>query len=228
MSIENPLWGVDVSSHQGNVAWGQVAHEGYSWMVSKATEGTYYKNPYHMDSMLRARKVGLVRGAYHWLTNGDSKKQLDNFLSVAGDDFEGKLVMVDVEAEPYPDVDFDPRFSDVEAFVEGLRERIGEHPILIYSGAWYWHGYLGNPSLKNLVDNYQVKVWDSHYVSGAGYASVLYKSVPKVWWTKNCWGGQRPTILQFTSSARVAGQEMDANAFPGTREELGALTKGAT
>jgi hypothetical protein len=37
-------------------------------------------------------------------------------------------------------------------------------------------------------------------------------------------GGQRPTILQFTSSARVAGQYMDANAFPGTREELGALT----
>jgi hypothetical protein len=75
------------------------------------------------------------------------------------------------------------------------------------------------------VDNYQVKVWNAHYVSGAGYASVLYQSVPKTWWTNNCWGGQKPLILQFTSSALVTGQYMDANAFSGTREDLLALTK---
>ncbi|MDQ3911505.1 MAG: glycoside hydrolase family 25 protein [Actinomycetota bacterium] len=226
MSTENPLWGVDVSSHQGNVNWAAVAHEGFSWMVSKATEGTYYTNPFYQDSVLNASKVGLVRGAFHFLTNGDPKRQLENFLSVTGDDLEGKLVMVDVEALSYSGVDYSPSFTHVEDFVTGLHERIGEHPILLYSGAWYWHGYLGNPSLSDLVDNYQVKVWDSHYVSGANYASVLYQSVPKVWWTKNCWGGQKPSILQFTSSALVAGQHMDADAFPGTREELEALTKG--
>lgn len=226
MSIENPLWGVDVSSHQGNVDWAEVKHEGYSWMVAKATEGTYYPNPFYQDAVLNANKVGLVRGAYHFLTNGDPEKQLDNFFSVAGDDFEGKLLMVDVEALSYSGVDYSPTFKEVEAFIRGLREKIGEHPILLYSGAWYWQGFLGNPSLTNLVDNYQVQVWDSHYVNGAGYASVLYQRVPDVWWTKNCWGGQKPSILQFTSSALVAGQYMDANAFPGTRQELVALTTG--
>jgi hypothetical protein len=31
--------------------------------------------------------------------------------------------------------------------------------------------------------------------------------------------------LQFTSSALVVGQYMDADAFPGTREQLLGLTK---
>jgi hypothetical protein len=134
--------------------------------------------------------------------------------------------MVDVEAEPYPDVDFDPRFSDVEAFVDGLRERIGEHPILIYSGAWYWHGYLGNPSLKNIVDNYQAKVWNAHYVSGAGYASVLYKSVPKVWWTKNCWGGRGLRSCSSPPAPELPDNTWTPTLSPARARSWGRLPRG--
>jgi hypothetical protein len=49
-----------------------------------------------------------------------------------------------------------------------------------------------------------------------------YDAVPASYW--NGYGGLGVTVLQFTSSARVAGhQPVDGNAYIGTREQLAAV-----
>lgn len=60
--------GLDVSSYQhpGGVIinWRRVARNGYSFVFIKATEGTYYVNPYYAQDLRGAEGNGLIVGAY--------------------------------------------------------------------------------------------------------------------------------------------------------------------
>ena len=58
--------GDDVSSHQGNVNWAATKAAGAQFVVLKATEGTYYTNPYFAQQYNGAYSAGLIRGAYHF------------------------------------------------------------------------------------------------------------------------------------------------------------------
>lgn len=60
--------GVDVSSHQGNVDWATLWNSGVRWAYTKATEGTYYTNPYFAQQYNGSYNVGMIRGAYHFAT----------------------------------------------------------------------------------------------------------------------------------------------------------------
>ncbi|MFJ5157543.1 GH25 family lysozyme, partial [Streptomyces sp. NPDC088353] len=60
--------GVDVSSYDGNVAWSTLWSSGVKWADTKATEGTYYTNPYFKQQYKGSYNVGMIRGAYHFAT----------------------------------------------------------------------------------------------------------------------------------------------------------------
>jgi hypothetical protein len=50
--------------------------------------------------------------------------------------------------------------------------------------------------------------------------------VPEAWWQGRDgggFGGQQPTILQFSEQAKIAGKRMDANSFRGSLDELKVL-----
>lgn len=225
MTLTRPLRGIDVASHQGELDFNKLVRDKVAFVVAKASEGTYYQNPFHDSQTVDARQHGIIPGSYHYVTNGDPAEQVRNFLRVAGDDFDGRLLMVDVEALAYDGVDYSPRFEHVVGVIEALHERVGPHPILIYSGSWYWSGRLGNPDLSGLLKRYDVRVWDSHYVAGVSNYATLYPKVPRSWLTEPTWGGEIPTILQFSGSCTWAGEFADANAFAGTREGLMELTR---
>src|SRR4051812_18812344 len=55
--------GVDVSGYQGNVAWSTLWSSGVRWAYTKATEGTYYTNPYFAQQYNGSYNVGMIRGA---------------------------------------------------------------------------------------------------------------------------------------------------------------------
>lgn len=230
------MWGIDTSSHQGILPMKQIKSEGFGFHIQKASEGTYYPNSLQVGyrdvaraNVKNALAAGMISGYYHWLTNGDTKKQVDNFLRTTGENLEGKLVAIDVEHEPYPEVDYDPRSSDVKEFVLELRRRVGPHPIIIYCADWYWNGYMHAPTLKELFPNLEIGVdiipWDAEYVTPReGYAARVWPN-PLIqgggkWDIR--WGGAKHLILQFTDSAWVAGRAMDANraiVAPSTMEK---------
>ncbi len=62
--------GVDVSAYQGNAAWSTLWSSGVKWAYTKATEGTYYTNPYFAQQYNGSYGVGMIRGAYHFATPG--------------------------------------------------------------------------------------------------------------------------------------------------------------
>ena len=55
---QRPL-GCDVSGYQPSVNWTQVTNAGMKFAWSKATEGTYYKNPYFTTQESGAKGAGV-------------------------------------------------------------------------------------------------------------------------------------------------------------------------
>ena len=98
--------GDDVSSHQGNVDWAATKAAGAQFSYSKATEGTYYTNPYFAQQYNGAYNAGLIRGAYHFaIPNGGSgASQADYFVAHGGGwSKDGKTLpgALDIEYNPY-------------------------------------------------------------------------------------------------------------------------------
>jgi GH25 family lysozyme M1 (1,4-beta-N-acetylmuramidase) len=223
MSVDWPIYGVDISNYQQGIDLAQVAREGYEFCVVKASEGPYrdgtsYVNPSYGPQIEAAERAGLLTGAYHYIIETPAGPQVDLFLDTVGD-VAGKLVMVDYEAYPnFPELD--PTMATLEAFVAELRNRIGDHPILVYAGQGYWESPPPNGSIAHL----DVTTWDAFYPlhPQAGLGSVLYEQVKRLGWGER-WGGQEPKFWQFSANGRVAGMQIDVNAFSGTRDELYAL-----
>lgn len=217
-----PTWIVDAHpQYQDGLNVEQVAVEGYGALIVKATQGaTGYTADKTLDDWItRARGKHMVPGAYHWLTNAPASNQLDHYLgriaSVGGPD--GLLCAVDVEDTTSP-----PSLDVLTAFVHGFADRTGGHPLLLYTGAWWWlpRGWRGVSMAPYL--------WASRYVPGPGTGAQLYAQVPASWWTPGYGGWASATMLQFTDKALVAGQRVDASAYLGTVESLQTLTHGGT
>jgi lysozyme len=210
------MFGIDISSHQGSsFPVAQAVAEGYGFVFVKATEGISYVNPYFQQHVTQAKLSGAVPGAYHFLRGGDGRGQaraLHAAVSAAGGPA-GMLAACDNEAEA--------SWRDTVAFYDEWQQLTGGHPLVMYTGTGWWWSARGwdGASLTPYL-------WDSRYVAGTGYGSELYAKVPDSWWTPQSGGWAQATILQFSSTATVAGRAIDVNMFRGTREQLiSTLTK---
>jgi hypothetical protein len=114
-------------------------------------------------------------------------------------------------------LDFEAGSGDLDNFwvVADAIAAAGAHVALSYIPRWYWQE-IGSPDLTGVPG-----LVASDYVDGSGYASVLYPGDNSDLWAG--YGGVEPAILQFTDSAEVAGQTVDADAYIGTADELQQL-----
>ncbi|WP_281995012.1 glycoside hydrolase family 25 protein [Ruegeria faecimaris] len=73
--------GIDVSDHQRDINWPQVAASGVSFALIKATESVSIKDTYFQPNVLGANEVGILCGAYHLLhVSHPAKPQVTNFV----------------------------------------------------------------------------------------------------------------------------------------------------
>ncbi len=63
-----PLYGVDVSRHQGEIDWPTLAEAGVDFAYLKATEGGDWTDPLFARNWRGAAAAGIPRGAYHFFT----------------------------------------------------------------------------------------------------------------------------------------------------------------
>lgn len=208
-------WLIDISSYQEGLDVAQAVREGYSGIIMKATEGTTWRDGQFDTFAGQALAAGAVPGAYHFLRSGSGRAQCDVFWQRIRDHGgpDGWIAACDNEA--------DASWQTTVDFFTRWRELAGDHPLIMYSGNWWWseRGWPGASLTPHL--------WDSRYVSGSGYGSELYGQVPDSWWTSRYGGWRDVTLLQFTSRSLVAGQHVDANFFRGSVDELRALlTRG--
>jgi lysozyme len=209
----SPTWLVDISNWQSDISIEQIAREGYSACVCKATEGVMYRDPWFVTYLPRVRGSGMIPGAYHYLRAGEAARQARCFLDrvEAQGGPGGFLIQLDCES--------DATAEDVRQWAAEWNRLTGNHPFLIYSGAWWWPrtGGLDGAAITPYL-------WHSRYVDGSDYGSRLYEKVPDSWWTPGYGGWDRATILQFSSRGLVAGRRIDVSAYLGTVDQLRQLT----
>lgn len=205
-------FGLDISHHQDQaLSLAQARAEGCEFAFLKATEGATYTDPEFAANLAEARAAGMLVAAYvYQRSNASAQAHVDRIAAVVPKDVP---VIPDVE-ENSGDMTL------TRQIVDKLRAA-GYRVPLLYLPRWYWQ-QLGSPSLAGLPP-----LWSSRYpdytvrdLAGA------YAKAPASYW--DGYGGLSVAVLQFTSSAKIAGhQPLDANAFRGTRDQLAALLGAA-
>ncbi|WP_418959092.1 lysozyme [Streptomyces tritici] len=204
--------GVDVSSHQGNVAWTTLWNSGVRWAYVKATEGTYYKNTYFTQQYNGSYNVGMIRGSYHFATpdTASGAAQADYFVNNGGGwSRDGRTLpgALDMEWNPYGATCYGKTQSGMVAwirdFVNRYKYRTGRDPV-IYTATSWWKQCTGNYGGFATTN----PLWIARYASTVG-------ELPAGWTYYTMW--------QYTSTGPTVG---DHNHFNGDITRVRALAYG--
>ncbi|GKQ34911.1 lysozyme [Streptomyces sp. A012304] len=204
--------GVDVSSHQRTVDWPTLWADGTRFAYVKATEGTYYSNPYFGEQYGGSQAVGMIRGAYHFATPDTTSgaAQADYFVDRGGG-WSGDGVtlpgVLDIEWNPYGDACYGKSPSGMVAwigdFLSRYRARTGRDAV-IYTATSWWTQCTGNHAGFAAT----TPLWIARYASTPG-------PLPAGW--------KYHTFWQYTSTGPTVG---DHDRFNGTPDALRTLAKG--
>ncbi|MFI2759287.1 lysozyme [Streptomyces echinatus] len=204
--------GVDVSGHQGNVAWSTLWGSGVRWAYTKATEGTYYTNPYFAQQYNGSYNVGMIRGSYHFATPDTTSgaTQANYFVDHGGGwSRDGKTLpgALDIEWNPYGAACYGRTASQmvgwIADFINTYKARTGRYPV-IYTATSWWTQCTGNYGGFAAND----PLWIARYDSSPG-------TLPAGWSFHTMW--------QYTSSGPTVG---DHDKFNGALDRVQALANG--
>lgn len=95
---EFPVWGIDISHHQGEINWDKLKEEDIDFVIIKATEGGDYTDPRFKDNWSNSKAQGYKTGAYHFYRlckNG--KEQAQNFIEVVPGNADDLPPAIDLE-----------------------------------------------------------------------------------------------------------------------------------
>ena len=196
------VFGVDVSSYQGEVDWAALAAQGVDFAFIKATEGSLLQDRQFAANWAGAAEAGVRAGAYHFLSyDSPGQTQADNFIA-AVPVTEGALPPV-VDIEFYGEyLDQPPDRAHVRSILDPLLERLEAHygvkPILYVTYRSYYR-----------------------YIAGGGYGDYpVWCSSPTVFPLVPGWD-----FWQYSHSAELEGysgaqDRIDLNIFRGSMEKF--------
>ncbi len=201
--------GIDVSHWQGQIGWNDVAADGVSFAITKATEGRIYHDDQYARNKERAEANGVAFTAYHFAspdkTADDAILEADNFVDTANLG-PGNLRPV-LDLEKYGGLGTRKLRKWVKAWLARVEARLGVKPI-IYTSPSFWHDRMGN---SRWFADHGYALWIAHW-------HVATPRVP----AKN-WGGQGWAIWQYDNCGSVEGIDgcVDLDRLNGT--DLDAL-----
>ncbi|WP_395705161.1 peptidoglycan DD-metalloendopeptidase family protein [Rhodococcus ruber] len=216
--VSRVLYGIDVSNHQREFDFAAAKREGFAFATHKVTEGDGYRDPFwpRAREQMREHFPGLFGGYVFCRRASHPEREADTLLQHLGDP------SIPIQLD-YEDTIGGGSIEDMWARIHAIQAR-GMRVFSVYLPRWFWRDRMGSPNLARIPP-----LWNSHYVAGKGYASTLYETAPatiEAGWAGFHPGGPPVRILQFSETARVAGQLIDVNAFRGTITELRALFAG--
>ncbi|MFD2417874.1 lysozyme [Amycolatopsis pigmentata] len=163
--------GLDVSGYQGNVNWADYYNQGYRFVYTKASEGTYYTNPYFTQQYNGSYDIGMIRGAYHFAIPSDSSgaTQAGYFLANGGGwSADGRTLpgALDLEYNPYSGGDcygLSPSAMTawIKDFSDTYHARTNKWPAIYTSTSWWNECVNGDFSSTN-------PLWVARYASSVG------------------------------------------------------------
>jgi GH25 family lysozyme M1 (1,4-beta-N-acetylmuramidase) len=200
--------GVDVAAAQhpggAGIDWPRVAAAGYSFAAVKATEGTYYANPWYGADTAGAAAAGLQVTGYHVAIPNVSggAAQADYAVRHLGQAVgeRARPLELDVEYDPYVATDHTNQcyglsparlVAWIGAFIREA-ERVGGQAPVIYTTAAWWRACTGDSAAFSA---------DPLWLAGYGTAGSIG---PAGWASWSYW--------QFTSAGTVPGIVADGAA----------------
>ncbi len=204
--------GLDVSSYQGDVDWTTVKADGAQFSYVKATEGTYYTNPYFTEQYNGSYGEGIIRGSYHFaIPNGGSGASQANYFLAHGGGWSADGMTLpgalDIEYNPYGAECYGLSQSAMVSWIKSFvyrYHRVSTRWPVIYSTADWWSTCTGNSTAFGKTS----PLWLADYNGSPG-------TVPGNWATYTFW--------QFASSGTFPG---DQDVFNGSYTRLQVLAKG--
>jgi lysozyme len=199
-----PVWGIDVSHHQGTVDWAAVsAGPRIRFAYIKASEGRDFVDPLFARNWREARRAGLKVGAYHFFTFcSPGADQASHFLALVPRDADALPPAVDLELggncrevpEPAALV------RELAAWLGAVERALGRRPV-VYVTREAYRVYLGRSGLRH-------PIWIRDVVREPD----LGPGAPWAFW-------------QFHNRARVSGidRPVDLDVFRADRASLDKL-----
>lgn len=207
------LFGWDLS-HYDSPAGGAAVGEGFTFFTHKAGGDANDAEMASWWSAMKGYRGRALLGAYWVLYPGSATSRADAFLSRLDATCPGWRdgpFILQVDCEKWNgDSSTVPSKADIKTFCDRLVAKMPKLRPIVYAPQWVY---------GNTLTGLGYPLWASSYVNGAGTASGLYPGDDSSKWA--AYSGQTPAVLQFTSSATIAGQTTcDANAYRGTLAEL--------
>lgn len=199
-----PVKGIDVSSYQGDIEWGEIEEQDMKFAFIKATEGSSFVDEYFQTNWDRAEETDIRIGAYHFFSY-DSKgvTQAQNFIETVPVNDEALPPVIDVEF--YGDVeknlpDREQVEKELQSMVTMLEEYYGKRVILYTTQKAY------DLYIKNSFEECDIWIRDVFFEP----------ALPD----ERAW-----TFWQYTDRERLAGYSgeekfIDVNVFNGTEQEF--------
>lgn len=186
--------GIDVSEHNGEIDWKEIAEAGVRFAIIRAGYGSAYLDSRFYENVNGAHDAGLKLGVYHFgyaRHGGELEVERDFLLSILEDcgltpDLLPMGVFWDVEEDSYRNREF-PRPGVINrmchAFCEGVAAK-GYRAGIYSSAGW-------------LTSHIRASEFGSHTIWAAQ------------WW-KECMV-KEAVIWQFTDHLEIAGRLFDGN-----------------
>lgn len=201
---------IDISHHNGpDLDFERAVQDGIVGVIHKATQGSRGVDPHYASNRDKARKAGLLWGAYHFGTGADGDEQAEHFLDVVGNDPETLLVL-DLGPNPTGPT---MTLGEARTFVSHVEQATGRFPGL-------YSGHFIKEKLGTDHDPILAECW--LWLAQFGRAAI----VPPNWPTWTLW--------QYTDGAlgpgphEVAGiGHCDRDVFNGTVDQLRQFWRAA-
>jgi GH25 family lysozyme M1 (1,4-beta-N-acetylmuramidase) len=187
------LDGIDVSYHQGAIAWPQVASAGKRFAFIRATAGTLTADTAYVSNRAGARAAGLTVGSYHYANPDTAPNDAANEANW----FLGHASIASGDLRPVLDLEVANGLAPstlttwVQTWLGQVSAATGVRPI-IYTNASFWSTSMANTDWF-ARNGYEV-LWIAHWTTAS------QPNVPAAGW-----GGHGWTFWQHSSTGTVAG-----------------------
>lgn len=198
------LKGIDISMWQGDIDLRKMSEQ-VDFIIIKSSEGVGYIDPKFDRNRLEARKLGLLRGYYHFARPdlGNSATDEANwFCTVLGDLQEGEILVLDYE--PSWNVSSESQVRWCKTFLEAIENRLGYKAMI----------YLNGNQNRTMDWNPIVANGNGLWLATYPYGEPDLKNPPATDWPFIA-------IWQYTSSGRLDGYSgnLDLNVFYGDKRQ---------
>lgn len=194
--------GLDVSHHQNEIRWEEVGQQGYTFVFMKATECNDFIDTKFKENWVKAKEVGMIRGAYHFFSlTSSGKEQAANFINVVPKE-KGTLPPV-IDIEIPTDRPKEKVLLELNNLLIELESYYGVGPILYVTYETYYAYVEGN------LDQYSLWLRDVYKHPDITIGN------EKVQWS----------FWQYANRGHVKGIDtyVDKNVYRGTKEKFNAL-----